>query len=218
MNTRNSFNEKLESIRHDIMVMAVKVEEDLDRAVAALKTNNVEQAEMVKANDAVINALQIRIEDETAMVIATEQPVAGDLRELVSVFKIAANLERAGDYTVHLAKAAIKLQCEPAFRFVEHLERMAAVCRDIMRLSINAYIARNAEAARDAAGLDNIIDMEHKELIAAVLKFIKKNPGLVKKAVRILNASGYLERFGDHITNICEGVIYMVESTREELN
>ena len=217
-NTRMKFLEELNRLRHDILNMATKVEEDLGKALTALRNNDEDLANEVKADDVVVNALQTKIEDETAIVIATQQPVARDLRELVAIFKITSNLERAGDYTVHLAKAATKLNEEPLFPSLESLERMAETGQEMIRSAITAYLAQDADAARKAAALDDKIDGEHKLLIEDMLNLMKENPKLIKKAVRLLNTSAYMERLGDHITNICEEVIYMVEGTHEELN
>jgi len=218
MNTRIVFLEELNRLRHDILNMATKVEEDLGKALSALRNNDVDLAKEVKADDAVVNALQIKIEDETAIVIATQQPVARDLRELVTIFKLTSNLERAGDHAVHLANVVIKLSDKPPFRSMEHLERMAETGQEMIRAAVSAYLSQDANAAREVASLDDKIDGEHKALIEEVLELMKENPKLIKKAVRLLNASGYLERLGDHITNICEEIIYMVEGKHEELN
>ena len=210
--------EELNRLRHDILTMATKVEEDLGKAMSALRNNDKELAKEVKADDVVVNALQIKIEDEAAVVLATQQPVARDLRELVTIFKLASNLERSGDHTVHLANAAIKLASDPPFRSMEHLERMAETGQEMIRSAVSAFLSQDADAARKVAALDDTIDREHKALIEEVLALMKEHPKLVKKAVRLLNVSGYLERLGDHVTNICEEVIYMVEGRHEELN
>ena len=218
MNTRVMFLEELNRLRHDILAMAIKVEEDLGKALGALRNNDGELAKEVRAADALVNAMQLKIEDQAAILIATQQPVARDLRELVTVFKITGNLERAGDHAVHLAKAALKFGGEPAFRSLERLERMGETGRNMIRAAIGAFLAQDTEGARKAAALDDIIDMEHKTLTEEVLRLMKEHPELVKKAVRLLNTSGHLERLGDHITNICEGIIYMAAGRHEELN
>jgi len=218
MNTRMVLLEELNRLRHDILAMASRVEEDLGKAMSAMINNDPDLAREVKANDAVINALQLKIEDEAAIVIATQQPVARDLRELVTIFKLTSDLERAGDHAVHLAKAAIKLSGKPPFRSTERLERMAEAGKEMIRSSIAAYLAQDSEAARKTAMLDNTIDEEHRLLVEEIMDLVKEHPKLIKKAIRLINTSSYLERLGDHITNICEGIIYMVEGRHEELN
>jgi phosphate transport system protein len=218
MQERLFFLEELNRLRHDILTMSSRVEEDLGKAMTALKNNDADLAREVKAGDAAVNALQLKIEDQAAMLIATQQPVARDLRELVTIFKLTGNLERIGDYAVHTAKAALKLSGEPAFRPLERLERMAATGTAMLRAAITAYLNQDAQAARAAAAMDDQIDGEHKALTEETLTFMREHPELIKKAVRLLRTSGFLERLGDHITNICEGIIYMVESAHEELN
>lgn len=218
MNTRILFLEEINRLRHDILSMATRVEEDLGKALNALRTNDAELAGEVKAGDAVVNALQLNIEDKAAMLIATQQPVARDLRELVTIFKITGDLERAGDHAVHLAKAALKMGKGPAFRSIGRLEKMAGIGQEMIRSAVSAYLSQDSDGARAAAALDDTIDSEHRMLIEEVLELVKEHPRLVKKAYRLINTSSYMERFGDHITNICEGIIYMVEGRHEELN
>jgi len=214
------FLEELNKLRHDILAMATRVEEDLGKALSALRNNDTELAKEVRASDAVVNAMQLKIEDEAAIVIATQQPVARDLRELVTIFKLTSNIERIGDYTVHLAKAAIRLSKGDIapFRAQEHLVRMAETGQEMIRAAISAYLAQDSQAARNASALDDKIDSEHKALTEEILRHMKEHPNLVKKAVKIIHTSAQLERLGDHITNICEAIIYMVEGRHEELN
>ncbi|MDR2588249.1 MAG: phosphate signaling complex protein PhoU [Spirochaetales bacterium] len=218
MRGHNTFSEELNKLRKTILAMASRVERDLDKALAVLHGEDAELAREVKADDAVINSLQLKIEDDAASLLAAYGPVARDLRELVTVFKLTANLERMGDYAVHLAKAALKLRSEPSFRFSKRMEKMAQTGSLMLRLTIEAYLEQNAAHAREAAQLDSEIDAEHKALTEEAIGLIKEHPELAKKALRLLQASGFLERFGDHITNMCESVIYMVESSHEELN
>ena len=218
MQTRMVFIEELEKLRHSVLAMSARVEEDLGKALAALRENDRTLADEVRAGDAEVNAMQLAIEDQAAVLIATQQPVARDMRELVAVFKIAGNLERAGDHAVHLARAAMKLSRDPPFRSLEHLERMGETGREMIRAAMAAYMSQDAGAARIAAALDDRIDEEHKALTEEVLALMKEHPGLIKKAVRLLTTSAFLERLGDHITNICEGIVYMIECRHEELN
>jgi phosphate transport system protein len=218
MQTRIHFIEELSRLNHDILAMGTRVEESLRKAVEALKTQNVELAREVKASDELINALQLKIEDQAAVLIATQQPVARDLRELVTVFKVTDNLERAGDHAVHLAKAAIKLSGEPPFRQIERLCRMAEIECGMIREAVDAYLNQDADAARRAAAEDDKVDAEHKQTVREVLELIRERPDQVERASRLLASSGFLERLGDHMTNICEAVVFMVEGRHVELN
>ena len=218
MNTRIIFLDELNRLRHDVLAMATRVEEDLGKTLTAMRNNDVELAKEAVAGDAVVNAMQLKIEDETAIVIATQQPVARDLREMVTILKLTGALERIDDHVVHLAKTVIKLSGGMPFRSSVHIEKMAETGREMIRNSIGAYLNQDAGGARKTALLDDIIDKEHKALTEEILSLIKEHPGYIKKAVRVLNTSGHLERLGDHITNICESIIYMTEGKHEELN
>lgn len=218
MQTRIHFIEELGRLNHDILAMGTRVEESLRKALEALKTQNVELAREVKASDGLINALQIKIEDQAAVLIATQQPVARDLRELVTVFKMTDNLERAGDHAVHLAKAAIKLSGEPPYRQTDRLAKMAEIECGMIRGAVDAYLNQDAEAARRVAAEDDAVDAEHKLLVKEVLELMREKPDQVERAARLLTSSGFLERLGDHMTNICEAVVFMVEGRHVELN
>jgi len=220
MVSRSFFSEELNRLRQDILVMATRVEENIGKALIALRTCNKELAKEVRADDTEVDALQLKIEDDAAILIATQQPVARDLREMVTIFKLTSNIERVGDHAAHLARAAKKLSKwgDSPFRAQKHLEKMAEIGQTMLRAAISAFLAQDAQAARSAAALDHQIDAEHKALKNDIIKVIKINPDLIKGGLEILHTSNQLERLGDHITNICEAVIYMVEGKHEELN
>ena len=225
MEARKIFNDELNRLRQNILAMAVTVEENLGRAISVMRNQDVDLVEEVRENDMKVDAYQIRIEDETAMLIATQQPVARDLREMVTIFKLTNNIERIGDHAVHLARAAGRLvkKRKPIYGAHEQwmqasMEKMAQTGQIMIRTAIEAYVKQDAQIARDAAAMDDGIDREHKALTEYILKVMKKNPRLVKTAYKILHASSQLERLGDHITNICEAIVYMTEGKHEGLN
>ena len=199
-------------------LMASRVGEDLGKALTVLRSGGDELAQEVKDSGKIVNALQLKIEDMALVLIATQQPVARDLRELIMVFKITSNLERIGDHSIHLVKAAVKLSSRPPFRSMERIERMAEAGQEMLKAAFSAYLNQDAEAARKAAAMDDKIDEEHKALTEEILKLMKKKSELVKPAARLLRLSGFMERLGDHITNICEGIIFMIQGRHEDLN
>ena len=217
---RLQLSEDQKRIRHDVLTMSILVEENINKALVALKTCNKELAKETRAKDAEVNAMQKQIEDDATIIIATQQPVARDLRELIAIFSLTSNLERIGDYARDLAKVAQKLakRNDSPFRAQEYLEKMAETGLKMLRGSISAFLHQDIKAAREVAQMDHIIDDNHKTLTEEVLKLMKKHPDLVKRAFQVLKTSNQLERLGDHITNICEAVIYIVEGSREELN
>ena len=210
--------EEMNQLRRELTLMAAKAEENLGKSLAALRTGNDKLAAEVKEAGKTIDEMQLKIEDMALVLIATQQPVASDLRELITVFKITSSLERIDDYGIHLAKAAVKFSGRAPFRPAERIERMAGIGQEMLKAAFSAYLAQDTEAARKAAALDGKIDTEHKALTEETLALMKEKPELVKAAARLLRLSGYMERLGDHITNICEGIIYMIEGSHEELN
>jgi len=218
MQTRALLHEELNKLRRELTLMASRVEEDLGKAIALLRTGGEELAEEVKESGKIVDALQLKIEDMALVLIATQQPVARDARELIMVFKITSSLERIGDFSVHLVKTAKKLEGRPPFRSMERIIAMATTGQEMLKAAFSAYLTQDADAARNAAAMDTKIDGEHKALTEEVLSLMKKKPKLVKAAARLLKLSGYMERLGDHITTICEAVIYMIVGRYENLN
>jgi phosphate transport system protein len=218
MQSRTLLSEELNQLRRELALMAARVEEDIGKALTVLRSGNIELAEEVKENGKQVDAMQLKIEDIALVLIATQQPVARDLRELVTVFKITANLERIGDYGIHLAKTALRLTERPPFRSVARIESMVATAQEMLKEAFSAYLDQNSNSARIVAAFDDKIDSEHKALTEEMLALMKKQPQLIKAAARLLKLSGYMERLGDHITNICEGIIYMIEGRHEDLN
>ncbi|MCL2138009.1 MAG: phosphate signaling complex protein PhoU [Treponema sp.] len=218
MKTRRLLYEELNSIRQELMLMAARVTDDLGKALIVFRSGGKDTANEVKESGSIVDEQRLKIEDMAMALIATQQPVAGDLRELIAVIKITSNLERIGDYGIHLVKAAVKLSDRPAFRSANRIEKMAETALEMLKESCSAYLERDADAARTAAALDKKIDKEHKALTEETLMLMKEQPQLVKSAARLLKLSGQMERLGDHITNICEGIVFMAEGSHEELN
>ena len=216
--TRGLLQEEMDKVRRELTLMAARVEENLGKSIIILKTGRHGLADEVKKTSGEIDRQQLIIEDMALVLIATQQPVARDLREMITVFKITSGLERIDDYGKHLTKAAVKLSDKPAFRLMERIERMAETGKEMLTAAFTAYLMQDSDMARNAAFMDDKIDAEHKALIEEVLVFMKDNPSLVKAASRLFRLSGYMERLGDHITNICEGIIFMNEGCHEDLN
>ncbi|MGO8693150.1 MAG: phosphate signaling complex protein PhoU [Rectinemataceae bacterium] len=218
MPERTQFANEQARVDHDILVMGTRVEEAVGKALQALRARDVDLARLVKAEDEAIDELRDGIDDQVTAIIATQQPVAKDLRELVTVLKVTDNLERAADYAVHLAKAVKKFVAEPPFRQIERLERMAELGASMVRGAVNAYLQRDVAEARRVAAIDAEIDGEHKALQREALELMRERPEQVERAAKLLTTSGYLERLGDHMTTICEAAVFVVESRHVDLN
>ncbi len=215
---RSSFERELVKIDDLVASMARTAAEALSRALHSLLTQDLELAKSVKKGDRIIDGIQDSIEELVVEAIATQQPVAIDLRHLMSVMKLAADFERAGDYAVHLAKATKLFFAEPAWRQFDSLRSMAERGREMIEGTAQAYKAKDAGLARRVAALDDDIDHCHKALLRDTLALIQEHPELAERAAKIITVSGYLERLGDHMTNACEAIVFMVEGSRVELN
>lgn len=215
---RIQFNEELNRLHHDILAMGSRVEEDLRKALLALKSGDVELAAEVKASDQIVNAMQVKIEDQAATLIATQQPVARDLRQLVTIFKITDNLERIGDHAVHLAKTAKRLTDDPYPRPLDRLERMATIDVTMIHDAVASFLNQDEALARTTAAKDDEVDAEHKAFVQEVLAYLAKNPEKAQQATKLIATSSFLERLGDHVTNLCEAVVFMITGEHTELN
>lgn len=218
MVSRVHFEDEKRRLKEDLLQMGVRVEEDLRKALAAFREQNATLAAEVKASDPIVNEFQRSIEDRSARLIATQQPVAQDLRFLVASIKVADQLERIGDHAVHLAKATIKLQKEPYIKPLSNIERMAEKGEEMIRLAVEAFLSLDSSKARVAAALDDAIDKHHKTLVSELLEYLREHPEKAQQGTKIIQTSGFLERLGDHVTNICEAVVYAAEGKYEELN
>lgn len=218
MTSRAHFQDEKKQLNDEILQMGVRVEEDLRKALEAFRTQNRAAAKEVRDDDPIVNDFQLRIEDRCARLLATQQPVAQDLRILVSSIKIADELERIGDHAVHLAKAAIKLEGEPYIKPLSSIEKMAEAGCVMIRAAVDAFLTLDTEKARETAKMDDEIDRLHKTLVSDLLDYLREHPNRAQQGTKIIQTSGFLERLGDHVTNICENVIYVVEGRHEELN
>ena len=218
MTDRTRLTEDLAKIDEAVTLIAAKAEEALLKASLAIRNQDMDLVKEVKMGDAEIDSLQVEIEDLVAVALATQQPVAGDLRILVAASKIAADYERAADYAVHLAKATGKFAGEPKSRMIERLAHMAEIDGTMMRDTARAFCDRSVELALSAAAMDDIVDGEHKAVINDVLAMMRERPEEAERAAKLLTTSGYLERLGDHMTNACEDIVFMVNGMRIGLN
>lgn len=213
-----NYGQSVARIDELFLAMASGVEDAVRKASHAMKTQDLELSKAVKKGDAAIDDLQQAIEDAVVETIATQQPVASDLRQLMSATKLASDFERAGDYAVHLAKATKFFVNEPAWRQLEALEAMAEIGCVMIRQTAKAYATRDAAMARGTAALDDGIDHTHKSVLKEVLLLLRDHPEQAEQASKIITVSGYLERLGDHMTNACEAIVFMVEGIHTELN
>jgi phosphate transport system protein len=207
----SAFDRDLEAIQAHVMRMGGLVEAAILDAAEALETRDEELAQRVRAGDKAIDALEEQINAECARVIAIRAPAASDLRTVLTVMKIAANLERCGDYAKNLAKRSMVLsQMSPLTGSTGSIRRMAKSVTLLLKESLDAYIARDPVMAEDVRQRDQEVDQMYNALFRELLTHMMEDPRNITAAMHLHFIAKNIERVGDHATGIAEQVIYLV--------
>jgi phosphate transport system protein len=215
MKTRHHFHEKLEELKIDLLKMGGAVEESIARALHALMKKDRNLASDIIKTDEHINQQELDIEKTCVLLIATEQPVAGDLRFIISSLKAARDLERIGDYAAHMAKAAISLSDE-TLEIPHDIPRMTEHCLDMLKNTLQAYADENVDKADKVKKRDEMVDSLYLNVFRVLLIDMKEDPGHLQQVSSLLLVAKFLERLADHITNICEEIVYMCTGKRKD--
>jgi phosphate transport system protein len=205
-------------IQEDMLVMAGMVETAIERGIEALKTRNVNLAHQIIEDDLKINRKRYDTEDKCLELIATQQPLASDLRTIASVLHITVDLERMGDHAEGIAKIALMLADEPPLKPYIDIPRMAQVGIDMLMGSMEAFKDRDPERARAICNQDDEVDALYDQVYRELLTFMFNDPRTIQRATYLIWVAHNLERIADRVTNICERVVYLVEGRIEELN
>lgn len=217
MEMRTGFHRRLREIQDDILVMGSMVEKAILRSVEALKTRDLDLAHQIVADDQQVNEKRFEIEEKCIELIATQQPMASDLRTVVAVLNIIIEVERIGDYAGGIAKITIMIGDEPPLKPLIDVPLMAEKTVDMLRRGLDAFINRDAEAARKIGLEDDYIDRLYDQVFLELLSFMAEDPKTITRATRLVWVAHNLERAADRVTNICERVIFMATGKMEEL-
>jgi phosphate transport system protein len=217
METRTAFHKKLREIQDDILTMGSMVGKATLRSIDALKNRDLDLAHQVIADDKKINQKRFEIEEKCIELIATQQPMASDLRIIVAVLSIITEIERIGDYAEGIAKIAIMIGDEPPLKPLIDIPRMAEQTVEMLRRSLDAFINRDAEAARKISAEDDTIDHLYDQVFRELLTFMTEDPKTITRATRLIWVAHNLERSADRVTNICERVVFVVSGKMEEI-
>ena len=207
---RNQFDAKLRAYYNDTIYLGTMVEEYLSDCIKVFRTGDMEGARELILQDRKIDEMQLTLEQESVKLLLLEAPVAGDLRKIITSVKIFTNLERIGDYACHLAKLTVKGDRTLFPEFIEPIAQMASAGSKMIRDSLTAYIEDNQTLAMETATKDAEIDRSKKALIARLIQLNPKNETEMKQIYRYISICKDLERLGDHITTICEWVVFTV--------
>jgi phosphate transport system protein len=215
---RRGFEEALEATKDDVLRLGGMVENALERAGRALVERDVELADRVRWDDSLVNELQRSINLEITGLIATQGPMARDVRELLALYHAAAELERMGDYAVSIAKLAQQLAQEPEVPILRQIPEMERLCREQLHAAMRALVDVSEDAARAVCQRDDELDHLYASVYQDTMSLMEVSPDRYRQATHMLFAAHHLERLGDRVTNIGEDVVYLATGNIEDLN
>jgi phosphate transport system protein len=218
MSSRQHYLDKLADLQRELLRMGCSMEEAVKKAITALVNHDAELAQEVIDGDDDLDDLLMSIESQCVKLIATEQPVAKDLRLIFTALKISTDLERMADYAVDIAKVAIRLADEVYIKPLIDIPRMADLAIDMVQDSLEAYVKQDASAAEEISRRDDIIDGLYKQIFRELLTYMIEDPKNINQATYFIFVARSLERVGDHATNVCEWIIYLATGERKDLN
>lgn len=217
MEIRTVFHKRLREVQDDVVAMGDMVGKAINRAMEALKKRDLAMARQVIADDLKINDKRFEIEEKCIELIATQQPMASDLRVIVCVLCITSELERIGDHAEGIAKIVVMIGDEPPLKPLIDLPRMAEKTVGMLRRSLDAFINCDADVARQIITEDDEVDNLYEQVFLELLTFMAEDSRTITRATRLLWVAHNLERSADRVTNICERVVFIVTGKMEEL-
>ena len=209
---RHHFESELQTLKNRLLTMGGLVEERVHQAIHALVSRNEEEAERVIAADKEVNDLQIDVDERCIKLLATQTPLASDLRLITVAMKINDDLERIGDQAVNIAENAMKLLPHPPLKPLIDIPRMAEIAQRMTRDALDAFVNRDAALARTVLERDDEVDSLKDQVFRELLTYMMADPGTIARALSLVLVSRNLERIADHATNIAEDVIFLVEA------
>jgi phosphate transport system protein len=209
--TDREYEHELGQLRERLLLMGARVEEMISSSVRALVERDTALAQGTIAYDHQVNQLEVEIDDQCLRVLARRQPVASDLRFITMALKLVTDLERIGDLCVNVCERVVELNEEPRLKPYHGIARMAEVAQGMVRDALDAFVAGDAERAEGVLARDQILDEHYAQLFRELLTYMMEDPRNIYRATRIQSVAKYLERIGDHATNVAEMVIFMVK-------
>jgi phosphate transport system protein len=184
----------------------------------SLKQGDIPLARQIIEDDEKINELRFKIEEAALALIATQQPTATDLREVIAIMNVVVDIERMGDYAAGVATTVIKIGDEPLLKPLIDLPKMVEIARQMLKESVEALMDRDAERAKEIATRDDEIDVLYRAILDELVEIMAKRPDSVQRGNLLLWCAHNIERIGDRVTNIAERVVFVSTGVMEELN
>ncbi len=208
--TRSRFQQGLDELKEKLLRMGGLAEQAIDRATEAYRTRDAKYCQMVLTNEADINQAEREIDELALDLLAMQQPMAVDLRFILAVVKINADLERVGDQAVNIAQRVLDLISEPEVQLPVDIPRMAASVTDMVQRALESFLDGRAEVAESVLQMDHIVDRMKDEAFVVLVQKMISDPTTTRPALNVLLIARNLERIADHATNIAEDVIFWV--------
>lgn len=215
---RQSFDEELYSLHHDLIRMGSVVEKQIDDCITALTRQDETLALKIIDDDDIVDKMEMEIEEKCVKLIARQQPLAIDLRRIFTTIKIVTDLERIADHAVDIAKVTLRLKDEKYIKPLIDIPRMAEIVQGMIKDSLDAYIKLDNNMAELVCKRDDEIDAIYKQVFRELLIVMMEKPSTITQATQFLFVCKFLERIADHTTNICEWTVYMVTGELKDLN
>jgi phosphate transport system protein len=207
---REAFQEHLKDLEQDLFTMGEMVTLAVNRSIKALKERNLEEADRIINDDQYINKKRWEIEEKCIQLIARQQPVATDLRELIAILNIITELERMGDYAEGVAKIVVKIGDQEPVKPLIDIPRMAEIAIEMINKTLRAYAERDEKSARLICDQDDEVDALYNQVYRELLTIMIEDPRTITRATYLIWTSHNLERIADRVTNICERIIFLV--------
>jgi phosphate transport system protein len=214
---RETFEAEIQQVKDNVLVLGSMVEQALLDSVEALKKRDIKAAERVFAEDKAINKKRFEIENQLMILIATQQPMARDLRLLASTLEIVSELERMGDYAKGIANINIRMGDTPLLKPLIDVPRMAQKGADMLHRSLTAFVNEDVETARALPVEDDEIDALYNQIYRELMTFIIQDPTTIERANWLLWVAHNLERLADRVTNICERTVFIATGEMREV-
>ncbi|SUY47336.1 phosphate transport system regulatory protein PhoU [Clostridium putrefaciens] len=216
--TRTSFDTDLKNLHREVLRMGSIVEKQIHLSIKALEEQDESLSLQVIKQDDLVDDLEREIEDKCIKLIAMQQPLAKDLRNVFTTIKIVTDLERMADHAVDIAKIVIRLKDEKYIRELTDIPRMSLIIQEMIRDSLDAYINADSSKAYAVCKMDDEIDDIYECSFTELLDYMIEDKSNAKQATQFLFVFKFLERIADHVTNICEWTIYLVTGETVDLN
>ena len=216
MTTRRTFELEIQELKDEIIVLGSMVEQAIIDSVEALKRRDVEWSQRIVAADAAINQKRFELESRVMVLIATQQPMARDLRVIASILEVISELERMGDYAKGIGVINIRMADQPPLKPLIDIPLMAAKGNSMLHRALTAFVTEDVEAAREIPKEDDDVDRLYDQVYRELMTYIIADPRSIERANWLLWAAHNLERFADRVTNICERTVFVVTGEYRE--